>query len=276
MSESYLVPPYLEPLIVSSDFVDWSLLKTSINRIKMGVIIIWPFVVMILVISYLIYYVLSYFYELKRQYNCFSLINFFNGNIFKCFNDPPEYCKDVNNDLYWGWCMDQDYYGAYPGDIYGPYGITCNHWISNPKKCPPIKCQGNYPIGIHIDSKNDHIQEYGWCVDPEINRALKGTYCGPSIEEGVKCNNWIWEESKCPKTCPINVLNQETMKPQSNIKVTTKTRSNIKLPTKPQSNIKFPTTKVVKKDCSLICGLKNGKHIPCPPPDCADSGSCQC
>ena len=264
MSAPYLGPPYLEPLPGSSDWIDWSLLKNSLNQIKRGILIIWPFAVLIFVIIYLIYYVLSYFYELRRRYNCFSLKNVFNGNIFKCFDDRPEYCKDISSDLYWGWCMDPDYYGAYPGDRYGPYGIACNRWISNPQKCPPIKCQGQYPIGIQIDGKNGQIQEYGWCADPEINRALKGTYCGPSPEEGIKCRNWIWDESKCPQTCPINGLSPETKK------------FDLSQCPKPPAPIK-QVPQIVKKDCSLVCGLKDGKQVPCPPPDCVDSGDqCKC
>ena len=244
------------PTAQGAPWIDWALLRTSLNRIGTGFLSILPVLILILVIIYLIYYVISYYYELRRRYNCFSLNNLFKGKIGRCTENPPEYCKDIDSDLYWGWCLDPDYYGAYPGDVYGPYGIPCNRWIINPKKCPPLRCQGKYPIGLQVDSKNNEVQEYGWCADREINRALRGTYCGPSPEEGVVCRHWIWDEAKCPLTCPINGIPRvEVPKVLPQI-------------IKPQP--------IVKKECSLICGIKDGKQIPCPPPDCPPSGVCKC
>ncbi len=242
----------------SPKLVDWVLLKNSFTRIKNGILTLLPFVILIAILIYFIYYILSYFYELRRRYNCFSIKNLFNGNIFKCLDDQPEYCKDINSDLYWGWCMDPDYYGSYPGDQNGAYGISCNRWIFNPNKCPPINCKGKYPVGIKINDSNNQIQEYGWCADPEINRALRGNYCGPQIEERIKCKNWIWDESKCPLICP-NINFQPVNLSQT---------IDISAPIKQKAQI---------GKCSLICGIKDGKQIPCPPTDCNDSNeSCQC
>lgn len=213
----------------------------------------FPFVLVIFLVIYALYYIFSFYYELKRRYHCISLKNLFNGKIFKCFEDPPEYCKNIDSDLYWGWCLDNDLYGSYPGDKTGPYGLTCNQWIYNPHKCPPLQCHGNYPLGLHINDKNGQIQEYGWCADPQINKPVKGTQCGPAPEENITCQNWIWDESKCPKTCPQTISNINKSIPQP---------KNISQQKNPQN-------------CSTICGKVNGQNIPCPPPDCLDK-KCQC
>ncbi len=245
--------------------VNWNQMTSSFSQIWEGFLKIWPFLLLTVIILYVIYFTVSYFFEMRRRYNCYSFTNLFNGNFFKCSEPKPEFCKDINPNLYWGWCADQDYYGAYAGDSIGPFGISCNRWISNPHRCPPLKCEGNYPIGIKVNEKKGHIQEYGWCADPEINRALKGTYCGPDPNEGVKCRNWIWREENCPKTCPVSGMGPDEKK----YVVAEEAETECNLPPVPQEAI------VDKSDCSLICGVKDGKQVPCPPPDCK-GGKCQC
>lgn len=246
-----------------NDWVDWPLLSSSLLHLWDGFLFIFPFMLIIFIIVYVTYYIYSYYYELKRRFSCVSIKNLFNGKINQCFDHPPEYCRDIDPDLHWGWCLDPDLYGTYPGDTLGPYGLTCNRWIWNPLRCPPARCKGNYPIGLRIDEKN-HIQEYGWCADAEINKAIKGTYCGPSAEEGIRCRNWIWDESKCPQTCPINGI------------ISSEKKIIIDKPIVSPPQLK-PMPQIKKKDCSLICGLQNGKQIPCPPPDCLEKPEqCKC
>lgn len=261
MSEA--LGPSSAPAIAATKtrWVDWNLLKDSLNKIGRGLWSYFPYILIVGVIAYMLYYVYSYFYELRRRYNCFSWSNFFRGKLGQCFNQPPEYCKDIDPDLNWGWCMDPDYYGAYAGNIDGPYGITCNRWIASPKKCPPMQCKGAYPIGLQINEKNT-IQRYGWCADPEVNKALRGTYCGPSPDEGVQCKQWIWEEPNCPQTCPKGGQPSSTKSVQ-------KTATAIVPSAK--------TAQVIKSDCSMVCGIKDGKQIPCPPADCqAKPEQCPC
>lgn len=233
----------------------------------------FPYILFILIIGYLIYYILSYFNELRRRYNCLSLNNLFNGKIKYCFDQQPEYCKDIDSDLYWGWCQDADYLGVYPGNINGPYGFTCNRWITQPNKCPPIQCQGSYPIGIKANVAKNQIQSYGWCADLDVNRALTGSVCGPSPEENTNCDNWIWDGDQCPKTCPIK-NNQN-----SNLNQTNRTNQNSNPnQTNQNSNLNQSSNNiVVKPKCSILCGFHNGKNIPCPPPDCNNKPEqCQC
>jgi hypothetical protein len=253
-------------------WIDWDLMKSSGNKIGSGFLKYFPYILAIFVVFYLIYYVWSYYYDIRRQFNCYSLKNAFNGKFFKCSDEKPDYCKDIDPDQYWGWCLDPDYYGSYPGDRDGPYGFTCDRWITKPQHCPPIRCSGQFPIGIQVDTAPNpdgivNIQEYGWCADPEINRALRGTYCGPLLEEGITCKNWIWNESKCPKTCPVGGLQSkdETSKSPNNEKSTQKQTQK-----QPQITEKKPPK------CSIVCGLGNG---PCPPPDCDAGGvqeQCKC
>jgi hypothetical protein len=214
-------------------------------------IVVLTYIILISVIAYIIYYVYSYFHDIHRLVKCLSLSNLFSGEIIHCWDSTPEYCKDINPNLYYGYCMDPDYMGVYPGDETGAYGFDCENWISNPKRCPPLQCKGPYPIGIKTDGKDPPTQLYGWCGDSQVNRALKGTKCGVSPEVGIPCENWIWDESQCQKTC-----SNPSVKPKPIIKPKTKTKS--------------------KKPCSLVCGLVNGKMIPCPPPDCSGSEQCPC
>jgi hypothetical protein len=267
----------------SQNWIDWNLFKGSLIQIKNGFLVIMPYIILVFLVVYFIYYILSYYYDLKRRYNCLSIKNLFNGQIFQCFNDPPEYCKDINPNLYWGWCLDADYYGAYPGDVYGPYGIPCNRWINKPNKCPPIQCSGSYPKGILVDSQNGKIQEYGWCADPLINRAMIGNYCGPTQEQ-LTCQNWIWDEAKCPQTCPIKVtnppicpINQPPVTPPNQCPPKVTTNQCPQKVTNQCPSLK-PQFQVTNKKCSLVCGIKNGKNLPCPPPDCQNEceNECQC
>jgi hypothetical protein len=205
------------------------------------------------ILIYLIYYVLSYYYDLKRQYYCVSVNNLVTGDILQCFNDPPEHCKDINPNIGYGWCQDPEYFGAYAGSQSGPYGFECTNWIWNHKKCPPLRCQGQYPIGIRMPQPDKQIQEYGWCADPEINRAMKGSSCGPSRDANadVECQNWIWSEASCPQTCPLPSRRAPKKAPPV---------------TKPDKNSK----------CSLVCGTVDGKTVACPPPCKDGEDSCLC
>ena len=251
-----------------SSWIDWDLMKNSTSGVWHQFIIVVPWLIIIMIIIYIIYYLWNHYYDVRRTYNCYSLKNFLNGDVTNCLDEQPDYCKDIKPNLYWGWCLDNDYYGAYPGDRNGPYGINCKQWIHKPKHCPPMKCAGTFPIGIKIDAKNNEIQEYGWCADANINRALKGTYCGPSPEEGIKCKSWIWEESKCPQSCPNNL----------NVPIPSLPPISPQQPPKPPQPERPPNIKqkpqMKKGKCSLVCGLKNG---PCPPPDCdSNNEQCQC
>lgn len=218
------------------------------KQINFGSTYLIMYVIGAAVLIYFIYYLLSYYYDLKRQYYCVSIGNLISGDILQCFNDPPENCKDINPNIGYGWCQDPDYFGAYAGDQTGPYGFECQNWIWNRQKCPPLQCQGQYPMGIRIPRPDRQIQEYGWCADPEINRAMKGSSCGP-IRGEPSCQNWIWSEANCPQTCPR--------------------------PSQPRVKKPAPVEPVPNK-CNLICGTVNGKNVACPPP-CKDSeDSCLC
>lgn len=233
--------------------IDWFTIKGFFYRSYNLLMKYYVYILSTIVILYIFYYIYSYYYELKRRYNCLSLNNLFNGKINKCFAQQPEYCKDMDIDLYWGWCEDPDYLGVYAGDINGPYGFTCNRWITDKKKCPPLQCQGTYPIGLKVDNSKGEIQTYGWCADVDVNRAILGSICGPSPEENAKCKNWIWDSNKCPLTCPVSTLTPIT-------------------PTVPVEQKIQPSGK-----CSILCGYKNGHNIPCPPPDCQSKPeTCQC
>lgn len=234
----------------------WSTIKKGYSQLYKLLLIYYPYIILALIVIYFLYYVFSYYYELKRRYNCMSLNNLLNGEINKCFNSQPEYCKDININLGWGWCQDPDYLGVYAGDINGPFGFSCDRWLTDTTKCPPIQCEGDYPIGLKTNTSKGQIQTYGWCSDIDINRALQGSLCGPSPEENIKCQNWIWDNKNCPQTCPINInvkpSNQTIIKPI----------------------IEKPT---IKAKCSILCGYQNGRNIPCPPPDCrTNNEKCLC
>ena len=266
-----------------ADWIDWPLLKDSVSRFWSRLTPIFPYVLLFLTIVYTFYYIYSYYYELYRRYRCISIKNIFDGKVVHCFDPPPEYCHNIDPDLYWGWCLDPDLLGAYPGDTSGPYGLTCNQWLWNPLRCPPAQCKGNYPIGLRVEDLKQ-IQEYGWCADEEINKAIRGNNCGPSKEENISCRNWIWNESQCPKTCPIKQMITTLKSPQPSTSITTPQPSTstttplaIKSETPAKLLQKENLSQIKTNDCSLVCGLQNGKKIPCPPPDCKKNlGQCKC
>jgi hypothetical protein len=232
----------------------------------------WKPLILATIIVNIIYYIVGNWEWLLAINNCMTLNRLGRGNIGKCFNtinSNTTVCQDLTHGYTYGWCNDQDNYGPLPGTQDGPYGSTCVDWSWVKTDCPPVECSGKYPYGI---ADQTPYQRWGWCADPGVNRAMRGKQCGPT--EGT-CNNWIWDQALCPKTC--GKRRPQAIKVNANAEEECGTvcgnigGKNIACPPKCK-----PKTKTKKAKCQNLCGLVNGIWVNCPPPPCESGDKCIC
>lgn len=152
------------------------------------------------------YWIIANWSIIRSTYRCVNLKNTLTGSVGKCFDSVAgPTCQKTDLGYIYGWCNDEDNYGALPGNKSGPYSGNCTQWVWSEDQCPPSQCYGNYPNGIG----NQCDKQWGWCNDNGVQRAMLGTQCGPM--EG-KCDKWIWEVKKCPTGCTAPLKPQKIEK----------------------------------------------------------------
>lgn len=223
------------------------------------------------IIMYTLYYIVGYYGYLRGLINCLSFKNLIFGRWGTCLNTVPrESCQELDHGYIYGWCNDPDNYGPLPGTSDGPYVGSCSEWSWKKSTCPPATCKGCYPYGI---GNQKPYQKWGWCADSGVNRAMKGSSCGPTTGQ---CVNWVWDEGQCIDVCPAKFAPEEQQEEQCSETILDSTVCGLV----DGEAIACPPNRI-KNRCNNVCGTvldEDGNNVlQCPPPNCGcGSDKCIC
>jgi len=134
------------------------------------------------------------------------------------------------------------------------------------------------PFGC-IESKPFKCQDinqkvYGYCQDDGsiYHGGPKGPY---SIGNIRKCKRWIWKSEDCPvidsEYQPYNDNNRSS---QNNNNRSSQNNNNRSSQNNNNNNNNLEHIELEKCSNSSVCGLFEGKIIPCPPKPCSDTCIC--